>query len=302
MPGVTRLAPSPTGALHLGNARTFLINWAVARQMHLRLLLRIDDLDGPRIKPGASDAVRRDLHWLGIEWDEEVSPQTARVDYYEAALQRLCDGGYCFDCACSRSQVIENSSGQSDDGAWIYGGPCERQPLTAVKRSTRLRVGGDVQLYHWSGDESKQPVHRLGAFPIHQVSTGVSYQLASAVDDLSHRVTHIVRGEDLFESSVRQTYLRQLLAAEAEPIRHLHLPLVVGTDNRKLAKRHGDTRVATCRQQGWSAGRVRSLVGQWSGIEHDGDELSADDWLDRFRLDRVPRSSIIFNPAAVELS
>src|SRR5438045_1943972 len=121
----TRLAPSPTGALHLGNARTFLVNWLIARQRGWRIILRIEDLDGPRIKAGAERQALDDLRWLGIDWDGEPIRQSARADQYRAAIDRVIADGAAYPCACSRREVeLAASAPHAEDGAAVYPGTC----------------------------------------------------------------------------------------------------------------------------------------------------------------------------------
>src|SRR4051812_28411679 len=125
MPAITRLAPSPTGALHLGNARTFLINWFLARQNGWRTILRIEDLDGPRIKRGADQQAIDDLRWLGIDWDNGPIYQSARMPEYAEAARRLFDAGKAYACVCTRKDVdLSASAPHAEDGAAVYPGTC----------------------------------------------------------------------------------------------------------------------------------------------------------------------------------
>src|SRR5205823_7730067 len=121
----TRLAPSPTGALHLGNARTFLVNWLVARQNGWRILLRVEDLDGPRIKQGADLQTIEDLKWLGLDWDQGPVYQSSRRSLYSDAVARLIRDGYAYPCICSRKEVeLAASAPHAEDGAMVYPGTC----------------------------------------------------------------------------------------------------------------------------------------------------------------------------------
>ena len=145
---ITRLAPSPTGALHLGNARTFLVNWLLARQNGWRILLRIEDLDGPRIKRGADQQAIEDLRWLGIDWDEGPIYQSARTAAYDEAIRRLMDSAHTFICTCSRKDVETAASApHASDGAAIYPGTC-RNIVYDLKPDTpfvvRFRVPDEI--------------------------------------------------------------------------------------------------------------------------------------------------------------
>lgn len=131
--GVTRLAPSPTGALHLGNARTFLVNWAISRQRGWKILLRIEDLDGPRIKKGADAQAIEDLQWLGIDWDDGPIYQSDRAGAYNSAVERLLQSGVAYPCVCTRKDVDHAASApHAEDGASIYAGTCRGRFKSAV--------------------------------------------------------------------------------------------------------------------------------------------------------------------------
>src|SRR5688500_7187189 len=133
-PAITRLAPSPTGALHLGNARTFLINWALARQNGWRVLLRMDDLEGPRIKPAADVQAIEDLRWLGLDWEEPIIRQSQRTTAYEDALRTLTEAGHVYPCVCTRSEIAAAAGGRVEpDQADFYPGTCRGRFATAAE-------------------------------------------------------------------------------------------------------------------------------------------------------------------------
>jgi glutamyl-tRNA synthetase len=124
----TRLAPSPTGALHLGNARTFLVNWLLARQRHWRIVLRVEDLDGPRIKSGADRQAMEDLQWLGLDWDQGPIYQSSRSHQYATAVKSLLDAGVAYACVCSRKEVEAAASApHAEDGSAVYPGTCRNR-------------------------------------------------------------------------------------------------------------------------------------------------------------------------------
>jgi glutamyl-tRNA synthetase len=300
---ITRLAPSPTGALHLGNARTFLVNWLLARRNGWRIVLRIEDLDGPRIKRGAAEQAIDDLRWLGIDWDDGPLYQSARHAKYDEALERLIEGGPTFFCVCSRRDIESAASApHASDGAAIYPGTCrdviyDLKPGTPV--AVRFRVP-DEQLPFDDGFAGRQTfdvARQLGDFVIAKSDGTAAYQLAVVVDDADMGVTDVVRGDDLLDSTPRQALLYRALGLADRIPTYYHLPLVIGPDGRRLAKRHGDTRLATYRDAGVPAGRVLQLLASWCGIEGVGDDVRAADLVDRFNLARLPRTPIVFDPA-----
>jgi glutamyl-tRNA synthetase len=301
---LTRLAPSPTGALHLGNARTFLINWLMARQREWKILLRIEDLDGPRIKAGTDQQAMDDLRWLGMDWDKGPIYQSPRADIYQKAAGRLLAEGKAYPCVCTRREVeLAASAPHAEDGAAVYPGTCRGKYRTmdeAEAASGRVPVirfavsEGKVEFVDgFTGRCSFEPAKDLGDFVILKADGTSAYQLAVVIDDAEMGVTDVVRGDDLLDSTPRQILLYEALGVAEKMPAYWHLPLVVGTDGRRLAKRHGDTRLAYYREKGVRAERVLGLLGRWCGVEVGG-ECSAKELLSRFDLEHVPKKPIVF--------
>lgn len=300
----TRLAPSPTGALHLGNARTFLANWLIARRNGWRITLRIEDLDGPRIKSGADQQAIDDLRWLGIDWDEGPIYQSTRTAAYESAVEYLLKTDRAYPCVCSRKEVdLAASAPHAEDGSSVYPGTCrgrfssvdEARRACGKEPAIRFRVGDDEVEFtdQFAGRRAFDPPKQLGDFVIRKADGTAAYQLAVVVDDAHSGVTDVVRGDDLIDSTPRQIMLYRALGLTRNIPTYTHLPLIVGTDGRRLAKRHGDTRIATYRQLGTPADRLRALLGRSLGIDC-GESVALDVLLAQFDLARVPRQPIVF--------
>ena len=321
----TRLAPSPTGALHLGNARTFLVNWLLARRVGWRIVLRIEDLDGPRVKAGADRQAVDDLRWLGIDWDEGPVHQTPRVGIYDRAIEKLLAGGAAYPCVCSRKEVEAAASApHAEDGAAVYPGTCRgrfrsiddarrhggREP--ALRFAVPTGEAGVVEFEDGFGGRHRTNVAReLGDFVIAKgmetgrgrSATGTAtqpvrtpaYQLAVVVDDADMGVTDVVRGDDLLDSTPRQILLYRALGIMDRIPTYYHLPLVVGPDGRRLAKRHGDTRLSYYRERGVSPGRVLELLAKRCGMPPDAPPRTAGDLLASFELSNVPKSQVVFS-------
>ena len=305
---LTRLAPSPTGALHVGNARTFLATWLLARRHGWRVSLRVEDLDGPRVKPGAAAAAMDDLRWLGLDWDNGPLLQSSRAPAHAAAVRQLLAQGDAYPCVCTRREVAAAASApHADDGATVYPGTC-RGRFASVEDATRFagrppairfRVPpGPVTWDDWVAGTQRYPdvAAQLGDFVIAKADATAAYQLAVVVDDAAAGVTHVVRGDDLLDSTPRQILLYRALGMAAAIPQYAHLPLVVGTDGRRLAKRHGDSRLSFYRGRGVAAGRVRQLLARWCGVAVSADAPIAE-LLERFDLDRLPPNPITFTPA-----
>ena len=305
----TRLAPSPTGALHPGNARTFLINWLLARQNGWSIALRIEDLDGPRIKPAAARQAMDDLAWLGIDWDDGPVYQSHRRARYDVAVNRLLASGVAYPCVCTRKDVDAAAGApHADDGAAIYPGTC-RGRFESIEAATafagrppaiRFRVPDRTVSWddRFAGRQSVA-MSTLGDFVIAKADGTPAYQLAVVVDDADTGVTEIVRGDDLLDSTPRQILLYGSLGLGARIPTYCHVPLVVGTDGRRLAKRHGDTRLAEYRRRGVPAAVILSLLAKWCGI--GGDASSASELVGRFDLKSLPKGPVVFEPATLPL-
>jgi len=304
-PRRTRLAPSPTGALHLGNARTFLANYLLARQNHWQILLRIEDLDGPRIKSGADVQAMEDLQWLGIAWDDGPSYQLPRLAKYQMAVDDLIARDLAYPCICTRKEVeLAASAPHAEDGASIYPGTCrdrfdsmdEARSLSGREPAIRFRVpDGTVSFTDaFSGAHQVDVAKDLGDFVIRKSDGTAAYQLAVVIDDADAGITDVVRGDDLLDSTPRQILLYHALDLTRLIPRYTHLPLVVGTDGRRLAKRHGDTRLSFYHELDSPASRVLSLLARWLKIPCDRQPSNADELVGQFDLANLSRDQIVF--------
>ncbi|MEQ1828421.1 MAG: tRNA glutamyl-Q(34) synthetase GluQRS [Pirellula sp.] len=279
---IGRLAPSPTGAQHVGNARTYLAAWLLCRQAQGKILLRIEDLDTPRTKIGATEQAIEDLRWLGLDWDQHSSAslfttQSDRESRYTEVLDELRRLGLVYPCTCTRSEIEGASSAPHEsilDGV-VYPGACSfRSPIDhraldekGIAYAWRFRVPEGARLF-WDGKYGEQTLDAkryLGDFVVARSYGVTAYQLAVVVDDHDYGINHVVRGNDLIYSTYRQMALYESLGWE--PPCWLHLPLVVGKDGRRLAKRHGDSRLCHYRKQGVAPERIVGYLGQSLGIQ-----------------------------------
>src|SRR5512140_665086 len=265
-----RCAPSPAGPLHLGNARTALLSWLAARAAGGAYLMRVEDLDAPRVRPGAEERLLADLRWLGLDWDEgpdvggPFAPyrQSERAPLYAAALGRLRDAGAAYPCFCSRAEVAAAAlapHGPGDEGP-RYPGTCrELSPAEVARRSQvrppawRFRVPpGRVEFRDGvHGPQVRDVAAETGDFVIARADGIAAYQLAVVVDDAAMGVTEVVRGDDLLGSTARQLLLYRALGLPAP--RFAHVPLVNGDDGARLAKRHAALSLDELRARGADA-------------------------------------------------
>ena len=306
---VGRLAPSPTGVLHLGNARSLLLAWLSARSRGGRVLLRIEDIDGPRVKAGAVEATLKDLAWLGLDYDGSVMYQSQRSDAYTAAIAQLLASGLAYPCVCSRKEVAEAASAphESWQDAVPYPGTCrglyancaEAKAVTGRDPAVRLRVDAS-SLPFVDGCHGPQEGLIRGDFVIQKRDGGPAYQLAVVVDDASTGVTEVLRGDDLLVSTPRQLHLYQLLGWPAPDF--VHVPLVLGEDGRRLAKRHGDTSLAYFRSEGFQAEKILGYLAWSSGLRPDCEPCRAADLVAGFDMNSLPRDPVVAQPPWFEVS
>lgn len=247
---VGRFAPSPTGPLHFGSLVAALASWLDARRAGGRWLVRIEDLDAPRVVPGAADTILRQLEACGLSWDGEVLTQSSRTSAYEAAIEEMKSHTYA--CGCTRKELED--SALAIDGARIYPGTC-RGGLAPGKpaRSLRLRTNREPICFEdrVQGTVTQSVESEVGDFVLRRADGLHAYQLAVVVDDAMQGVTDVVRGADLIDSTARQVHLQRLLGV-ATP-RYLHVPVAVTPQGEKLAKQTGavaagrqDVRSALC--------------------------------------------------------
>lgn len=247
MPGIIRFAPSPTGFLHEGHLLSALYVWAAAKKWGLKIHLRIEDHDQGRARKEYIDGIREDLAWLGFKYDSE-SIQSSHFDFFQKVLDKLTAKRVVYPCTCSRKQ-LQSENPISETGEVIYQGKCRTQTAPCSEpHSLRIVIPDKVINWHDErlGDFSENPQKQCGDFPIRDRDGFWTYQFAVCIDDLTEGITHIVRGEDIRNSTARQIALSQLISdacqgdlpipAYTRPL-YLHHPLIVDSSGKKLSKR-----------------------------------------------------------------
>ncbi|MBR6115457.1 MAG: tRNA glutamyl-Q(34) synthetase GluQRS [Oscillospiraceae bacterium] len=255
--GLGRFAPTPSGRMHLGNVFSALIAWLSARSAGAEMLLRIEDLDAVRCSAENARLVRRDLLWLGLDWDCEQPPQSTRTGYYEEVLARLAAAGEIFPCWCTRGDLKNAPNApHASDGHPIYPGTC--RALSAAEREARSKEKPPLWRLHVPdetisfvdghyGEYRENLARECGDFILRRADGVFAYQLAVTADDIAAGVTEVVRGRDLLSSTPRQLYLYRLLDAPAP--RYAHVPLLTAPDGRRLSKRDRDLDLGVLRER-----------------------------------------------------
>jgi glutamyl-Q tRNA(Asp) synthetase len=242
-PVVGRFAPSPTGPLHIGSLVAAVGSWLSARSQGGRWLVRMEDLDTPRVRPGSADEILAAVERYGLSWDGTVEFQSERHRHYADALERLRSMGLAYDCGCSRADLQRAGSAPAagdETDASVYPGICrDGLPPGKAARAIRFRVPNGTISFDDAvrGRVQSDLASDIGDFVIRRADGIWAYQLAVVVDDALQGVTEVVRGGDLIDSTARQIALQRALGF-SEP-RYAHLPLIVGSDGRKIGKRDG---------------------------------------------------------------
>ena len=308
-----RIAPAPTGYLHVGNARTALFNWLFARHHGGTFVLRIEDTDRKRSTPEAIQIVIDSLRWLGLEWDEgpEVGGdhgpyfQTERMDTYREVSDRFLEAGRAYYCYCTPEELEDrrraaHKRGQTPgyDGRCRNLTPQERAAFEAEGRPRALRFampGTDITVHDLIRGDAHFPASDLRDFVILRSDGTPTYLLAAAVDDVRMEMTHVIRGEDLLPSTPRQVEI--VRAMGAEPPNYAHLPLIVGPNQQPLSKRHGAVAVEWFREEGYLPEALinyLALLG-WS-FDAETTFFTMDDLVEKFDLSRVSHNPAAFDP------
>ena len=307
-----RFAPSPTGALHLGNARTALLAWLQARAAGGAFVMRVEDLDFGRVRPGVMETQLDELRWLGLDWNEGPDVggphapyvQSLRGEQYDEALRVLAARGLLFECACSRRDIAAAASApHAGEEGPRYPGTCRERRVDASAPSLmahgrslvalRMRVEPREVCFDdlLMGRCCFSPAEETGDFVVRRKDGAAAYQLAVVVDDAAMEITHVVRGGDLLSSTARQLLVYRALDLPAPAF--LHVPLMLGDDGERLAKRHGSVSLGELRSRGVCPERVTGWLAATCGLVDEGEEIAARDLVPRFSIDRLPREPTV---------
>jgi len=290
----TRFAPSPTGFLHLGSARTALFSWAFARRYEGAFILRIEDTDRDRSTPESEEAVLEGLRWLGLEWDEGPFRQSERSARYAEAIDQLLASGRAYRCICTPEELAERKQQTIDRGGkWTYDGRCRDAGYGADvgPHTVRLRVDEDASL-RWDDavfGPSGQAASEIGDRIIRRGDGSALYNLAVVVDDIDMAITHVIRGDDHQINTAFQIAIYQALDATIPTF--AHLPLLVGESGKKLSKRRDPVAVQQYRDEGYLPEALCSWLARLGWSHGDQEVFTREDLVRLFALEDVGRSA-----------
>ena len=306
-----RFSPAPTGSLHVGSARTALFNWLFARHHGGTFCLRIEDTDRARSRHEWVVGIQETLHWLGLEWDEGPVLQSARFEEYLAAADDLRDAGRAYECYCTEDEVkARNEAALASGRPPGYDGHCrdlsaeQRANLVAEGRpkSIRFRTPDDGVSHFVDavrGDVRVEWTH-IPDFVIVRSDGNPIFFLANAVDDIAMKISHVIRGEDLIDSTHRVLALREALGVAERPV-YAHLPLIHGPDRAKLSKRHGAVALEDFRDAGYLPEALVNYLALLGWAPDDGREvMDVDEIVAAFDLDRVTHAAAAFDHAKLD--
>ena len=290
---VGRFAPSPSGRMHLGNLFTALLAWLSVRSQNGKMLLRIEDLDPDRSKQEYIDALRDDLTWLGLDWDEEMPLQSTRSARYAEAFAQLST----YPCYCTRSELHAASAPHASDGNPVYAGTC--RDLTDEERKAKTRPPAwrvcvpDAEIAFTDGifgEQRENLAKECGDFIVRRSDGVYAYQLAVVCDDADGGVTEVVRGCDLLSSTPRQIWLYRTLGLPVP--RFYHVPLLIAPDGKRLSKREKSLDMAHLRARYQPEELIGRLAYLAKLTENDA-PVRAAELIDAFSWDRIGRTPIV---------
>ena len=290
---VGRFAPTPSGRMHLGNVFAALIAWLSVRSRGGELVLRMEDLDTQRTSTEFADLLRRDLRWLGLNWDRETPPQSVRSAVYDGYFEILRDKGLLYPCYCTRSQLHNVNAPHLSDGTYVYAGTCRDLKTQPAGRAPSWRVR--VPEREYQVDDLCQGTFRqnlstdCGDFVVRRADGVYVYQLAVTVDDGEAGVTEVVRGMDLLGSAPRQMYLQELFGFQ-QP-RYGHVPMLLAPDGRRLSKRDRDLDLGEL-QNRMSAEALLGKLAHSAGLIEKPEKITAAELATVFTWDKLGKESI----------
>ena len=295
---MTRFAPSPTGYLHIGGARTALFNWLFARKMGGKFILRIEDTDRARSTDASIQTILEAMTWLGLDWDEGPYYQTRRMGLYKDAAQKLLDTGWAYRCYCTPRELEEKRKQAMKEGRKPkYDGTCRNRTDAPEGKPYVLRfkcpLEGTVEVDDLVKGRVQVDVKELDDLVIVRTGGVPTYNLAVVVDDATMGITHVIRGDDHLNNTPKQILLYKALGYPLP--RFAHVPMILGADHKRLSKRHGAVSVLAYREEGFLPQALTNYLVRLGWSHGDQEIFSSDELVALFSLEGIGKSAGVFN-------
>lgn len=294
----TRFAPSPTGFLHIGGARTALFSWLYARSLGGQFILRIEDTDRERSTAESVDAILQGMEWLGLDYDEGPFYQTQRFERYREVIQLLLDNGHAYHCDCSKDRLEKLREQQmADKQKPRYDGCCRNKGLAASDNTVvrfRNPVEGDVVIDDLVKGRVVINNRELDDLVIARTDDTPTYNLTVVVDDWDMKISHVIRGDDHLNNTPRQINILNALGAELPA--YAHVPMILGADGKRLSKRHGAVSVMQYKDEGYLPEALMNYLVRLGWSHGDKEVFSRDEMVELFQVENINKSPSTFNP------
>ena len=300
----TRFAPSPTGYLHIGGARTALFSWLYAKKMGGEFILRVEDTDRERSTDESVQAILQAMEWLNLDYDEGPYYQTKRFDRYAEVVQQLLDQGHAYHCSCSRERLDELRAGQMENKQKPrYDGCCREKNLTASETESRVvrfknPLQGDVVFNDLVKGEIRVKNEELDDLIIARSDGTPTYNLTVVVDDWEMDITHVVRGDDHVNNTPRQINIFKALNAKIPEF--AHVPMILGEDGKRLSKRHGAVSVMQYFEEGYLPEALLNYLVRLGWSHGDQEIFTREEMIELFTLEGINRSPSSFSTHKLE--
>lgn len=295
----TRFAPSPTGALHIGGARTAIFNWLFARHYGGKFILRIEDTDQTRSTEEYITEIIDAMTWLGLDWDEGPFRQSERLSVYQSHIEKLLETGKAYRCYCAPHELeARRKEAQSQGRVYRYEGKCRNSKSYPSNEPSAIRfitpdLGG-IEVEDLVRGAITFDAKEIDDFVIQKTDGFPTYNFAVVIDDITMNITHVIRGDDHIANTPKQILIYEALGYETP--KFAHVSMILGSDKTKLSKRHGATSTVAYREMGYLPEALLNYLVRLGWSYGDQEVFSKEELVEKFTLDNVGKSPAVFNP------
>jgi glutamyl-tRNA synthetase len=295
----TRFAPSPTGALHIGGARTAIFNWLFARHYEGTFILRIEDTDRARSTEGSLSEILDAMTWLGLNWDEGPIKQSDRLPIYQEYAEKLLTFGKAYRCYCTPEELEKRrKEAEKQSKVYRYEGTCRNLRSHFLDRPFAIRLAtpevGNIEVEDLTRGTITFPANEIDDFIIQKTDGFPTYNFAVVIDDTTMDITHVIRGDDHIANTPKQVLIYEALSQNIP--KFAHVSTILGSDKTRLSKRHGATSVVAYREMGYLPEALVNYLARLGWSYGDQEIFSEEEMIEKFTLENVGKSAAVFNP------